>query len=413
MNIKRRAAAVAAGVAVAGAVTVLPAGAQQAQAPTTDTLQAAASAEALELSLFGEANTLTLGASSLAGTLDKVEAVGRGESLSETSLVSAASAPGQAAADPEQACATNIAIPGRSELTVDLACGDAAASFDKGPGATAQGLVGKVDLNLLTELSEQAVAPIQQALEENLLGPLAEAVPQIQPATDTLNDLLLELSATGNLVTIEVGDSQSSLTTTDAAYVSSATAEGAVVDLFPGAGLDGMPLARIIVGNGSATASCGRESGTAEAAFDGAIARVIVAAPLLGDPVEIPVQTGTPVTILEGTPLESTISLGAGSVTEAEDGSSTTAVADGVSLHLLKGIPGEGGGIRLALAHAEATIGCALGQAPAPTPPQPILPVELPRTGPTAAGPFLPLAGGALLGLALALRALVGGTRRS
>lgn len=409
MNIKRRAAAVAAGVAVAGGLSVLPAGAQQ--APTEDTLQAAASAEALELSLFGETNTLTLGSSSLAGTLGKVEAAGQGESLSETSLVSAASAPGQPAADPERACATNIAIPGRNELQVDLACGDAAATFENGPGATADGRVGRVDVNLVAELSEQVVAPVQQALEENVLGPLAEAVPQIQPATDTLNDLLLALSETGNLVTVEVGDSHSALTTTDAAYVSSAMAEGAVVDLFPGAGLDGMPLARIIVGNGSATASCGRETGTAEAAFDGAIARIILAAPLLGEPVEIPVQMGTPVTILEGTPLESTISLGAGSVAEAEDGSSTTAVADGVSLHLLKGVPGEGGGLRLALAHAEATIGCALGQAP-PAPPTPTVAVELPRTGPAAAGPLLPLAGGGLLGVALALRALVGGSRR-
>jgi hypothetical protein len=410
MSMKRRVAAVAAGVAIAGAVSVLPApaGAQQAAVPAT--LNGSASGEALELSLFGEENTLTLGSSSLTATLDKVEAAGRGESLSEASLVSAAAAPGQPAADPDEACQTNIAIPGREELKIDLACGDAKAAFENGPVATAQGLVGRVDLNLVAELSEQVVAPIQQALEENVLGPLTEAVPQIQPATDTLNELLLELSETGNLVTVEVGDSQSSLATTDKAYVSSATAEGAVIDLFPGAGLDDLPLARIIVGSGTATASCSRESGAGEAAFDGAIARVILAAPLLGEPVEIPVQTGTPVTILEGTPLESTISLGAGSVTEAEDGNSITAVADGVSLHLVKGIPGDGGGLRLALAHAEATIGCTLAQVPPPPPP---VPVELPRTGPAGAVPFLPVAGAGLFGLALALRALVRGARRS
>ena len=412
MSMKRRMAAVAVGVAVAGAVSVVPATAQEAQTPqaaTPATLAASATAEALELSLFGEDNTVTLGASSLAGTLEKVDATGQGVSLSDTSVVTAAATAGGAAADPAEACETNIGIPGREELAIDLACGDAQASFTNGPAATARGLVGAVDLNLLTELSEQLVAPIQQGLEENVLGPLAEAVPQIEPATDTLNELLLELSETGNLVTVEVGDSQSALTTTDAAYVSSATAEGAVIDLFPGAGLDDMPLARIIVGSGAATASCAKDTGTAEAAFDGAIARVILAAPLLGEPVEIPVQTGTPVTILEGTPLESTISLGAGSVVEGEG--TTTAIADGVSLHLLKGIPEAGGGLRLALAHAEATIGCTLAQAP-PPPASPVIPVELPRTGPTGATPLLPLLGGGLFGVALALRALVGGTRR-
>ena len=114
MRMKRRMAAVAAGVAMAGAVSVVPATAQEAQTQTAKpaTLAASATAEALELSLFGEDNTVTLGASSLAGTLEKVDATGRGVSLSDTSAVNAAAAAGGAAADPELRATAAMRVEG-------------------------------------------------------------------------------------------------------------------------------------------------------------------------------------------------------------------------------------------------------------------------------------------------------------
>src|SRR5205823_10275114 len=79
----------------------------------------------------------------------------------------------------------------------------------------------------------------------------------------------------------------------------------------------------------------------------------------------IPVRPGQTITIFQGTPLESTIVVGDGR-TENVKGSSK-ALADGVSLQLLKGLAlggsgasaaaaGPSGGLVLELAHAEAAV---------------------------------------------------------
>jgi hypothetical protein len=400
---KRHFAALAVCVAVSGAVVALPAGAQ-----TAETLDGKAKAEALVLNVFGQG--LTLGDAEVAGALGSVNSLGKGHSLDTSSTVEAKATPSALSSDPERKCAANLGLPDRNEVLVDLACGDAKADLvNDVPSATADGLVGSVDLNMAPELSEQVIAPVQEGLE----GVFGQLPDELDPVTDTVNDLLTEIADEGNLVTVGIGDAHASMASEGSKLISTSTAEGARIELFPGAGLPvegvAQPLATIIVGQSIASATCDRAAGTASTAFDPAIVRVVLAAPVLGEVKDIPVAAGEPVTILEGTPLESTISLGASSETKNDDGS-VSGVADGVSLHLLKGIPEAGQGVRLALAHSEVSTGCNPAVSPTTTEAAaPAPPGELPRTGGDM--PILPIAGAGLLGLAVALRKLVGARR--
>jgi hypothetical protein len=214
------------------------------------------------------------------------------------------------------------------------------------------------------------------------------------------------------VLSVRVGPAASQATTTGSEVLSVGQAAGAVIDVLPGLSPLGAPLLQVIVGDATASVTVTRaaasENGAATAVatpdFDAAIVRVRLGLPLLGDVTDIPVSLGAPITLLAGTPLESTIAVGAGSTGTGANGTKF-AVADGVSLQLLKGLQG---GIGLELAHAEAAGGGQSAvfriqqQTPAPVPvPQP----ELARTGGLDA--WLPIFGAGLLLAALGLRRLV------
>lgn len=199
-----------------------------------------------------------------------------------------------------------------------------------------------------------------------------------------------------NLATVHVGDTISSVTTEAGKVTALATAKGGEVDVLPGLTAIGAPLLSIVLGSAAATSTFDRSTGQAAAAFDPSLLTV----QLLG--ITVPVGLGAPVTLLAGTPLESTISIGAGRTISNPDGT-VGAVADGVSLQLLKGITG---GITLELAHAESAVGGAKAnittQSLEQPPPAEVKALELARTGGEA--PWLPM------GMMLILAAFV--TRR-
>jgi LPXTG-motif cell wall-anchored protein len=105
------------------------------------------------------------------------------------------------------------------------------------------------------------------------------------------------------------------------------------------------------VGRANATASIDRFSAVAASDATAAIVNVKVRDITQVEPTytEIPVAPGQTVTILEGTPAESTITA-AVATKEAKTGSALAA-ADAVRLHLLKGVQG---GVKLGLARATA-----------------------------------------------------------
>ncbi|MDQ4071148.1 MAG: hypothetical protein M3203_17005, partial [Actinomycetota bacterium] len=185
--------------------------------------------------------------------------------------------------------------------------------------------------------------------------------------------------------------------TTAAAVVATANAAGAQIDLLPGLTVGGAPLLSIIVGSARSTSVFERATARSTPAFDAAVARVRLGLPLLGGSVtEIPVQLNQPLTLLAGTPLESTISLGAGRTVTDPNTGAVASYADGVSIQLLKGV---NGGIGLELAHAETGAG---GQTRLVSQQQVVTPV--PQLAKTGNDPWLPLTGAGLLMVALVIR---------
>ena len=176
-----------------------------------------------------------------------------------------------------------------------------------------------------------------------------------------------------------------------------ATAAGAQIDLLPGLAAGGAPLLSIIVGQAKSVSTFDRGTAKSTPTFDAAVARVHLGLPLLGAAgLDIPIQLNAPLTLLAGTPLETTISLGAGrTVTDPATGS-VASYADGVSVQLLKGL---NGGIDLELAHAETGAG---GQTRLVSQQEVVQQVPaLPKTGNDA---WLPMTGAALLLAAVTIR---------
>ncbi|HZT64919.1 MAG TPA: hypothetical protein VFA11_03940 [Acidimicrobiales bacterium] len=384
-------AVAALGVAIAAG----PAGAD-----TPEVFAASAAGQALKLTAFGQ--NVTAGISDVKGGSNlnvTAHAIGELTALATTAENTAtAKGDNQSQATPEN-CGTpalNLPLP----IKLDLACSSAKASVANGlPSASATGKVAGLSLDA-TSLNLPDIPVVSQVLNQvplaqvenqlnNALGINVAQVLNVNAATTTLTQTLQGLGL-GNILTANLGNSTSSLTSAADKVVSNATASGGEIDILGLANLNGKPLAQILVGSASATATYDRVSGKATPSFDPSLVTVILNQAT--GQIKEEVAPGQSVTILAGTPLESTITVADGSTVKNADGS-VTATASAVALDLLKGIQG---GIGLHLADATASIG---GNPAVYTPVAQATPVKaLPFTGST---PTLPLAGAGLLGVAL------------
>ena len=422
MSILRRLGAVAVACTVLSSfAAVVPAGAQSEPVTTTtpEAFIATASARGLDLTLLG--NHLTVGVSNaLIDSSPKAQAQGAGVLLVAGTVANALVTAADAVQDPAPACLFELPL---GVLNLAAACGDAAVSTASGlPQALGSGGVASIDigLSLLGDLIDQLAALLDQTVASvidpllGLLGPLLDPLLGALNlnANSLVSDLLAGLQRATSVLRVRLGTS-SSTGTTDAAKVrSEGRAEGAVVEVLPGLSPVGAPLATITVGAARASVDVTRpaasESGAVTAvatpSFDAALVNVALGLPILGDVTEIPVGFGAPLTLLAGTPLESTISVGAGSTSDGPNGSKV-AVADGVSLQLLKGLSG---GIGLSLAHAEAAGGGLSAVIKVQEKAKPVVVPELARTG--GREPWVPMLGaGLLLGALLTRRAVRAG----
>ncbi|HEX8771078.1 MAG TPA: hypothetical protein VF711_09965, partial [Acidimicrobiales bacterium] len=254
-------------------------------------------------------------------------------------------------------------------------------------------------IDQLTPLVDQTVGTVQATLDSllgNLLTPLLSS---LNLNLDSLvSDLLAGLERATGLLSVRVGPSASAVTTNAGAVTAQSAAEGAEIDVLPGLALSGAPLITIIVGKANTVSTYDRGTGTSTPTFSPAIVDVKLGLPILGDITEIPVALGAPLTLLAGTPLESTISLGGGRTVNNADGT-VGAVADGVSLQLLKGISG---GIGVELAHAESAVGGARGAISEQNISSVPVKEVLAKTG--GGSPWLPIGGFVLLLLAFMTR---------
>jgi hypothetical protein len=405
MRIVRRLGALSLTSVVVGAFLASPV-----RADTPERFAGTATARALNISLLG--NNITIGSTNALGNSTPLaQASGAGVLLVPGTVSTAQASGPNVVQAPPQACLLNL--PLLNLLDVATACSQSKADTTGGvPNASSQASIAAVDLNglsllqpiidQLTPLVDQTVGTVQNTLNSllgNLLTPLLNS---LNLNLDSLvSDLLAGLQRATGLLSVRVGPSASAVTTSAGAVTAQSAAEGAEVDVLPGLTLGGAPLITIIVGEAKTVSTFDRGTGNSTPSFDPAIVDVKLGLPILGDITDIPIKLGSPLTLLAGTPLESTISLGAGRTVNNADGT-VGAVADGVSLQLLKGVSG---GIGIELAHAESAVGGTKAAISEQTKTTVQAAAELARTGPES--PWLPMAGFALLFAAFLSRRFV------
>jgi hypothetical protein len=426
----RSLAPLAVAVALAGsAVAVTPAHAAQTVTVKPETFAGGAAARALDISVLGQRLTLgdtvaniVKGVSDTGATTLLAKAVGTGDLslLGNTSASSVLTGNGTQVT-PEQ-CALNIPLlDGVTPiLRVATACGASSAVINNGLlNAVATGTVGDIDLSLnnllhtlgLDVLGSADALPVG-GLVNSLLGVTnALGLPALPIQVDDLLSTVLDSVINTKTLEVTIGDAKSTVTNTVNTVTASSHSSAVDIKILPtpklGGVLQSIPLLEIIIGEAGATATYDRLTGlpVGDPTFDPAIVRV---KGLLFPGEGLKLALGQDLTLLAGTPLESTIKLGAGKI--VDDGAfGKKAVADGVAISLLKGVSG---GIVLNLAHAEAGAISKLAQTKVldsltsdvardlPTP------TALPRTGAETAIP-LALAGAAVAIVAIRRHRLV------
>lgn len=390
-TIERLAAAFGAAM-LAGAMAAAPAGAQAAGTP--ESFAGSSTATALDLTLVGQRLTVGLSKADVESTLRAV-ASGAGQLLAPATTTKAeVSADNTAASELDKCGPITLPAPLASLLKVATACSSSTAAVtNRAPKASATASVAAIDLFGNTVLN-QVIQPIQPVLEQ-IFGQLSQVAPQLDPVTATVGDLITAVGSTTTL-SIRLGNSTSESVTTAGQVTATATAAGGQIDILPLGGLNKAPLASIIVGSAKAVTAYDRGKGLSSATADPALVTVKLNLPGgLVPPQTIPVAPGQEITILAGTPLESTIRVAKATTSVDPATQKATAVADGVSLELLKGLQG---GVAVKLAHAESAV--------AGKPAVPVVEAtrELPRTG---ADGWLPAAGAAMVVAALLTRRMV------
>ena len=394
----RRLAAVAGAITLASVFVAGPASAQ-----TAEVYVGSASGRALNIQVLGQGTTLGVSTSKVTSQLTAV-AEGAGQLLN-AGTTAKADVTGSGSSTKPDACA--VALPVANILNVGLACGSASASVNgNNPVANSEGRLAGVTLDLENALGLLGLTDTVTGLTGSTLSTVQDAVAGLPavgsllaPVVETVNTTVADLLNTRTLE-LTAGKSTSSVVAEGSRVTSTAVASGGEIKILPLRVLDGVdlgPLATITVSSASAKAVYDRATGTSTPSFDPSLVTIKLGpTALLPTGTEIKVPVGASQTILAGTPLESDIIVAAGRNVTNPDGT-VGAIADGVKLHLLKGVSN---GILVELAHAEAGVGGTPASAPAAAPN-----LELPRTGGT---PWIPVAGVSILGLAvLARRVLV------
>jgi hypothetical protein len=373
--------------------------------------QLKAQGDALSISAFG--TTLTGGDSTIAAdTTPNADAVGSGQLLPSVSgsQHATATAPGQNQNLPQTCASPAIPPPLSTYLSAGLGCGSAQAAIDGNglPSAGSAGSVAQLTAGAGSALTQiiTAGSPVFIALQ-GVLGTLPTPPAGGISLGDLLTQLGLTVAQTTGLATISAGTSTGSVSTTATSATATNTSSGGTIAILPGAGGSGLPAASITLGAATTTATLDRTGGAGTATASPSVVTVTINDPVTGSNT-ITLAPGQSQTLLAGTPLASTISVGSSNTTQGPG--SATATAQGVVLSLLTGLPG--GGITIDLASSNASVtGAALAAAvtpPAAAPPAPAAPpAGAPIAGVTAVHTGEPW-GGSLPIIAVALVAGLG-----
>ena len=288
--------------------------------------------------------------------------------------------------DPGQACAApSLPAPLNTILDIDLACGSSVSNLLGGalPVTTNEGKVAEVGVGLdLTGLVPQA-EDVKEQLIDQLQEIIDQAPEQVRNAVNQLLDALDE----GQAAKIVVGPATANIVADGPVLEVKTTAAGAKIGVvgIPNLDTDGIPipgtadatedgLIIVEVGSASASAAVRKSDASSSADAQASVVTVKVRDITKAEPTytEIPVAPGQTVTILEGTPAESTIT--AAGAEKKEEAGSAVAAADAVRVHLIKGVEG---GIKIGLGRATAAVTGNRREVPRPAG------RVLPRTGGT------------------------------
>ena len=295
--------------------------------------------------------------------------------------------------DGKPKCTAALPAPLDTVVDLKLACGSSKSGIAKSlPFTTSTGKVGHLGVKLPIGAVLDA-APVGQLVDNltDTLAPVLDLAPkEVQDAVDSVVELVTGVAETEALA-VEIGPSSSSISSKGNVMSVDSAAAGALIGLvgIPEATVDGTAikatsdplkngLVIIEVGTARASASLNTLTATAAGAASPALVTVKVRDITKPEPtyVEVSVAPGETVTVLEGTPAESTIT--AADSTVEENGSSAAAGADAVRLHLLKGVQG---GVTLGVARATAAVKGTVVKPAAPIKKAP--PETLPVTGGT------------------------------
>ncbi len=403
-----------------------------AHADSAETFSATGTARALHISVLGQDATFGVTDGTIGAPLTAV-ANAAGQLLQPATLSKVSlSSDNSSAADPtngRQRCALpQLPAPLGNLLDLSVACSLAKADITKGlPDATSTAGVATVNVNAQSLLSGvlgntplgqlklgdtvQQVTDALQPVLDQISNATKQTPVQLDPST-TITQLLDSLT-TQQTLALSLGNSTSTLGTVANTLTSASQALGGELKVLPIAALDNTPLADIKVGSSKTTATYDRTKGAGSASFDPALVTVDLA-PVLGLPANLThlsVAPGQTITILQGTPLESTITVADGSTETA--GKSAKAVADGVSIQLFKGLSsllptGSAGTLSTAaaspsaavvieLAHAESAVTGNPATVSTPANPAVPNPPEVKSLAFTGTSPWLPVGGVVLL----------------
>ena len=402
--------AVAALSAVAASLVMMStAGAQEAAPEPAPAYEATSSAQALELSLFGQGLAVGQSSSRVSPGESSADGLALASPVFDGGVSSAVVQGTGTDGSPEPVCAQGLdQIPG---LSIAFACSSSQVeASEAGATAAAASTAGRLVLNpidplLQTPLSA-VVEPLQGGLQtlvgalEPILGPIGDA--SGLDLQDTVGDLLDALLDGGDLVSLALGDSSTSSSLVGNVLSTSCSAEGTridVLDLPAVGGEDPPPVISVILGDVSTRVDVDTATGIGTPVANPAGVTIVV--PPLG--LDQPLALGQTIDIPLPEPLgTSTISVTDGVRGTDEQGRSF-ATADAVRLDLLNG-EALMGGIELNVAQCSSRAGAIVQAAQEPAPPAATsAPPTLPTTGSDDRGTLAVAATLALAGAGLAL----------
>jgi hypothetical protein len=277
-----------------------------------------------------------------------------------------------------------------SVLSIELACGSSLTSLIAGKIPTTLNTGKVAEVRLETDLT--GLVPQVQDVKETLINELQTILDQAPDEIENALDQVLDSVDVGQAVQIKLGPASSNVVRKGNTLTVESAAAGAEIGLvgIPDLDTKGNPipgtsqaledgLLIIQVGRSDASATLDQVSAAATSEANPALVTIKVRDITKLEPTyqTISVAPGQTVTILEGTPAESTIS--AAAATKTSKPGEASAAADAVRLDLLKGVQG---GIHLGLGRATAAVSVKKSSTP-PAPRDKVQPQILPITGGT------------------------------